>query len=645
MTDAADRCMACLQPRGGAAVCPACGFDESKAEHSPRHLPLRTVLAGRYLIGRVLGEGGFGITYAAWDLTLANRRAIKEYFPDDAAHRADGVSVAARSRSTRALYDEGLERFLTEARTLEKFQDEPGIVQVRDFFPANGTGYLVMGFLEGRTVKALLEEHGGRFDYAVALPLLLPVMDALQKVHDSGLLHRDISPDNLMITLNRQVRLLDFGAAKSLVSDRSRSTGSVFKKGYTPYEQYLEDARLGPPTDVYALAATLWRMLTGRVPPGALERRQADTLEPPSALGVAMPPAAEQALMRALAIEPQHRPATVREFRQALVDAGTAAPAAPRGTPAPAPRPAPAPTPAPSTGGGSVRPRRWGWIALGAGGLAALGGIAWFAGNRSPSVVSVDFPAQITVGRTATLRIQFEDPDGDADRMEFVSREGSWKIANQDLRRFAGQTRGTVEIPMNARSPETARVDVVVHDRQNHRSRPHEIRFTSVAPPAVAPVLLRVQAPPTATAGVPFMTRAQFEDGDGDARRLVVKPLTAPGNFPPVELSGVQRQGQVNYQITVGSPGRYAYSYQIQDAQGLGSNLVQVEVNVLPAPTRRAPAVAPPPRPGLTPGPAASQNLGQVPAPTPTEPPPVRPGVPDATRILNDLLRGSGLKR
>lgn len=635
---AAGRCMACMKPREGAAVCPHCGFDEAQAEASSRHLPLRTLLAERYVIGRVLGEGGFGITYAAWDRTLQNRRAIKEYFPDDAAHRGpEGVTVTARSRSTRALYQEGLDRFLTEARTLEKFQDEPGIVQVRDFFPANGTGYLVMGFLEGRTVKALLEERGGRFDFAVALPLLLPVMDALQKVHDTGLLHRDISPDNLMITLNRQVRLLDFGAAKSLVSERSRSMASVFKKGYTPYEQYLEDAPLGPPTDVYALAATLYRMITGAVPPSALERRVADGLAPPHAHGAVLPPAAEAVLLKALAVEPQNRYPTVQAFRQALVDASadTATPApAPKPLPVPAPIPKPGPVPVPGPPPVPVPPApidtRWIVIGLPAAVVGALGLMAWIGGSKSPQLTAVDFPAEITVGRTTTLKLSFEDADADLDRVEFASREGSWKIPNQDLsQRFAGQTQGSIEVPMTASKAAKARVEVVVIDRKQNRSAAREIAFVSVEPPASAPVLLRVQAPQTAISGQPFQTRAFFEDADGDVRRMTVRILNGTGNYPPVELSGLQRQGQVDYRITMAGPGNYRYSYQFEDARGKLSNVATVEVAVQAAYQR------PPPPPG--PPPAY--------APPPPAQPPYRPERTPANRLLEELLRNSGLKR
>lgn len=652
MTDPADtassldRCMACLKPRGGAAVCPHCGYDESADEPDGRHLPLRTVLEGRYLVGRVLGQGGFGITYAAWDLTLQNRRAIKEYFPDDAAHRRpEGVTVGARSRAVRALYDDGLERFLAEARTLEKFQDEPGIVQVRDFFRANGTGYLVMGFLEGRTVKALLEEHGGRFAYAVALPLLLPVMEALQKVHDSGLLHRDISPDNLMITLNRQVRLLDFGAARSLVSERSRSLAGVFKKGYTPCEQYLDDAPLGPPTDVYALAATMYRMLTGTVPQAALDRQKADALQPPSALGVVMPAAAEQALMTALAVEAEARFPSVQAFRDALVAAQGAGPALPSPAPAPAPAAA-APTPAPPVAPGPPRPapappgRNTRLVSYGlpAAVVGGLGLIAWVAGSKAPTITSVEIPAEITIGRPATLKIGVEDGDADLDRLEFTSLEGSWRLKPHDLgQRLAGRTSGTVEIALTARSPERARLEVVAIDRGQHRSAAHEFRIVSVEPPPSPPVLLRVQAPATAVAGQPFGTRASFEDVDGDVRRLYVRPLSGSGNFPPVELSGVQRQGQVSYQITVGSPGRYRYAYQLEDAKGLRSQESEIEVAILAAPPPRQAMPAP------SYGPAPAPPPGPAPAPPPSEP--RRPDLPDAARLLNDLLRGSGLKR
>jgi hypothetical protein len=416
------------------------------------------------------------------------------------------VGVLARSRTTRTLYQDGLERFLTEARVLEQFQDEPGIVQVRDFFEANGTGYLVMVFIGGRTVKSLLDERSGRFAYSIALPLLLPVMDALQKVHATGLLHRDISPDNLMITHNRQARLLDFGAAKSLLSERTKSMGSVFKKGFTPYEQYLELGALSVATDIYALAATFYCMITGSVPQGALERHANDALLLPSRLGVAIPAAAEQALMKALSVHAQHRYQSIEDFRKALLDAGMTMPpkppapvhvsvpaAVPPATAAPAPAPVsatktapadpPRPSYTPSWPPAPELPRLPLGIVLAL--LAVvLGILAWIVWPKRPGITAVQVPPWVTVGVDSTFKVIVEDSDADLDRLEFVSLQGSWHLPPQDLRQtLAGRKNGSVEVHVTPLLAERVRIAVVAVDSGQRRSAPSEFTVVSLAAP------------------------------------------------------------------------------------------------------------------------------------------------------------------
>ena len=213
----------------------------------------------------------------------------------------------------------GLDRFLEEARTLARFSDNPNIVAVRDYFEANGTGYLVMAYLDGITFKQHLAMNGNRIPYEDAFRILLPVMEALDNVHQVGLLHRDISPDNIYITRNNQVKILDFGAARYALGDRSKSLSIILKAGYAPEEQYRSKGVQGAWTDVYATAATLYRAITGIVPPEALDRGVEDSIVLPSRMGVNIPPAAETALMKALAVYAQHRFQTMREFKDVLV--------------------------------------------------------------------------------------------------------------------------------------------------------------------------------------------------------------------------------------------------------------------------------------------------------------------------------------
>jgi serine/threonine protein kinase len=256
------------------------------------------VLQNRYEIRQVLGQGGFGITYLAWDRLLSLSVAIKEYLPRQFASRQPQQSeIMVFSGEAGSYYAYGLEKFLEEARALARFAHLPGIVAVRDYFAANRTAYMVMEYLDGQTLQAYLEQRGGRLPWEEALRLLTPVFSTLAQIHATGLLHRDISPDNIYLTAGGQVKLLDFGAARYFVGEHSRSLSVILKPGYAPEEQYRSKGRQGPWTDVYACAATLYRAITGQTPPDALDRLAEDTLVPPSRLGVAIPPAAEQGLL------------------------------------------------------------------------------------------------------------------------------------------------------------------------------------------------------------------------------------------------------------------------------------------------------------------------------------------------------------
>ncbi len=320
-----DLCMGCMAETGGAAVCPLCGFAESQATTGGGlYLPPRTVLNGRYVIGRVLGQGGFGIIYLALDATLNLKVAIKEFLPRELAARgADGVSVSVYQDQARQLFAYGLEQFLAEVRTLARLSEHQGIVTVRDFFTANGTGYLAMSYLDGITLKDYVARKGGRLPFLTGFRALLPVMDALREVHALGLLHRDISPDNIYLTRDNQVKLIDFGAARMALSERSKSLSVIFKPGFAPEEQYRSKGHQGPWTDVYALAGTLYYAITGHVPSESLDRLAEDTLSPPSALGVDIPPAAEAVLLKALAVRAAGRYPTVEAFQQELMRTAT----------------------------------------------------------------------------------------------------------------------------------------------------------------------------------------------------------------------------------------------------------------------------------------------------------------------------------
>ena len=347
-------CMGCMQDKGIADPCPHCGRLEHAPAESPLQLAPRTVLDKRYLLGRVLGQGGFGITYLAWDLDQSRKLAIKEYFPLAISTRAeDRSTVSPVSAKSRSEMEYGLKKFEEEGLALERLRDRPGIVSMVDFVYANNTAYIVMLYVEGLTFKQYLEERGGTISFEIALRILGLVMNALEEVHAAGMLHRDVSPDNIYVENDGQTKILDFGATRYAMGEQSRSLSVILKPGYAPEEQYRSKGHQGPWTDVYALGATFYRAITGNPPPDAMDRLAQDELIPPSRLEVRMPAGAETALLKALAVRAERRFKTVAEFRQAL-GAASARPGpqvrpeeAPRRPPAPRPEPGPAPEPKP----------------------------------------------------------------------------------------------------------------------------------------------------------------------------------------------------------------------------------------------------------------------------------------------------------
>jgi serine/threonine protein kinase len=320
MTMNPDRlCMNCMEDDSGAPICPKCGKPFDLPALNSLQLPPRTTLHDQYLLGRALGHGGFGVTYLAWDIGLATRLAVKEFMPNGVAGRGGGMTqVVAYSEHTRAEFEWGLERFLEEARTLKKFKNFPGIVSIDTAFRDNGTAYLVMEYLDGSTFEDFLKERGGKVPFATVMDVMLPVMHALTAVHAEGILHRDISPDNIYVTQSGKVKLIDFGAARNALGQKSRNLSIILKEGFAPEEQYRASGVQGPWTDVYATASTMYHALTGRVPQSALDRQVEDKVKRPSETGVAIDPLAEAALMKALAVRATDRFQSMEDFKTAL---------------------------------------------------------------------------------------------------------------------------------------------------------------------------------------------------------------------------------------------------------------------------------------------------------------------------------------
>ena len=282
------------------------------------------ILNNRYVIEKVLGEGGFGITYKGIDKLLAVEVAVKEYFPQGFVTRNNVYSeeITITQMKYEDLFQKGKERFLSEARVLAKFNKESGIVSVTDFFEENNTAYIVMEYLDGITLKDYIENNG-LLSMDDMLGLMSPLMEALDAVHKEGLIHRDISPDNIMLLSNGGIKLMYFGAARTYTEFGQKSLSIMLKHGYAPEEQYRTHGVQGPWTDIYALSATIYKCITGQTPVESLQRVLSDTLQSPSQMGIQIQPWQEYALMKGLSVRQENRYQNMREYCQDLYGDGS----------------------------------------------------------------------------------------------------------------------------------------------------------------------------------------------------------------------------------------------------------------------------------------------------------------------------------
>ena len=319
-------CMKCMRPNGGTEVCPHCGYVSGENEIPPHVLRPGTLLKDQYLLGEPLGQGGFGITYIARDVNLDIRVAVKEYYPNGYAVRTaaatDRVTIA--DEQIRQNVQRGKEDFLKEARTLARFKGTPGIVDVLNFFEANDTAYIVMEFLEGETLGRRLRQQ--LFTADEIFRLMEPVFDTLEKIHRQDVVHRDVSPDNIMMLPDGRLKLMDFGAARLMNHTDQRSVSVVLKAGYAPKEQYTSRGKQGPWTDIYALCATIYKCITGDTPDDAMDRVEGDSLRWPSELGFLISPRQEAVLKKGMAVFQKDRFQSIGELRAELTAAEDAVP-------------------------------------------------------------------------------------------------------------------------------------------------------------------------------------------------------------------------------------------------------------------------------------------------------------------------------
>ena len=288
-------------------------------ERDLHYLKKETKLNGRYIITSVLGEGGFGITYYGVDDLFGNEVAIKEFFPQGIVTRnneyTDNVTVTYAKQDEAFLA--GKKRFIGEARVMAKFNGNQGIVNVTDFFEANNTAYIVMEYLDGITLKEYLKGNR-QIPVDELMGLLAPLLESLDDVHQSGLIHRDISPDNIMVLKDGSVKLMDFGAARDYTEFGEKSLSIVLKPGYAPAEQYQSRGVQGPWTDIYALCATIYKCITGKTPEDSIQRVMEDELKKPSELGVDISPQIEKTLLKGMSIAPKDRYQNLKDLCEDL---------------------------------------------------------------------------------------------------------------------------------------------------------------------------------------------------------------------------------------------------------------------------------------------------------------------------------------
>lgn len=320
MLDIDNLCPSCMTDKGNTGICPHCGFDSDTYKSPSHHLQPGSILNGKYAIGKALGEGGFGITYIGINLNNNSKVAIKEYYPSVCVTRdttvSDIVSIIGDNNSE--LFNDGKDKIINEAQTIARFNGIPSIVSVEELFLENGTAYIVMEYIDGCSLMDFLSEHNNKLTVKETLDLVEPIINSLSILHNNGIIHRDISPDNIMIDKQGNIKLIDFGSAKNITVLSSKSNSIQLKHGYAPPEQYTYDGMQGPWTDMYALSATIYRMITGKVPEKATDRMIDDKLVFPSELGIDILPYQEQAIMRGLHLDYRMRTQNMVMFHQEL---------------------------------------------------------------------------------------------------------------------------------------------------------------------------------------------------------------------------------------------------------------------------------------------------------------------------------------
>lgn len=316
-------CMGCMELLENTGVpCPKCGFSLKDYQQPENGMPPYEILNGKYLVGKVIGIGGFGITYIGWDFYQSKKVCIKEYFPKGVAKREQTTTYSTEYstysmdvftvNTKKAAYLGGLKGYIKEAETLSKFYGMPGIVSVRDFFYGNKTAYIVMEYIDGINFRQFAKSSGGVLQSYILFELLKDVIKALNSVHKAGVIHRDISPDNIMLNDKFKAKLIDFGATKH--SGAGQETSIFLKHGYAPIEQYDRNGNQGPWTDVYSLCATMYYLLTGIKLQKAYERVAEDKTIPLNMFNIEIEDYQANAILKGLNVQIEDRYQSMAEL-------------------------------------------------------------------------------------------------------------------------------------------------------------------------------------------------------------------------------------------------------------------------------------------------------------------------------------------
>ncbi len=312
-------CMGCMnQMDDHLLVCPHCGFNEEALRQESYYLDPGTIIGGKYIVGRVMSYGGHTISYLGMDAEANRKVIIKEYLPSDFSTRSEGEKeVTIYSGDGQVQFEQGLTNFLNEANRIQQLGRAEGIAQVYDCIAENDTGYVISEYVEGKTLREILDS-GKKFGAEEAKSFVLRILRGLAKVHKMNIVHCDISPETIMVTDSGEIKLMDFGATRYVTTANSKSLSIILKRGYAPEEQYRSRGVRGPWTDVYALGAVMYRMITGVVPQESVDRVLADDLKEPSKMGISIPTNTENALMNALNVYQEERTPSAEAFLKEL---------------------------------------------------------------------------------------------------------------------------------------------------------------------------------------------------------------------------------------------------------------------------------------------------------------------------------------